>query len=79
MGDGLSITLEVYLPFRGRRLGWSGRETVPAGVTAGALPGLLGLTEPELVVLVNGRSVPETTPLRDGDDVAVLRQAEGGA
>lgn len=79
MGDGLSIHLEVYLPFRGQRLGWRGLETVPAGTTAGDLPGLLGLTEPELAVLVNGRNVPDATALCDGDDVAVLRQAEGGA
>ena len=78
MGDGLTIQLEVYLPFRGRRL-WRGDEQVPDGMTAGLLPAFLGLTEPELAVLVNGRYVPPETPLRAGDEVAVLRQAEGGA
>jgi sulfur carrier protein ThiS len=78
MGHGLTIHLEVYLPFRDQRL-WRGDETVPDGMTAGALPALLGLSEPELAVLVNGRYVPPETPLRTGDAVAVLRQAEGGA
>jgi sulfur carrier protein ThiS len=78
MGDRLTIHLEVYLPFRGRRL-WRGGEQVPDGTTAGALPALLGLTEPELAVLVNGRYVLPETQLRGGDEVAVLRQAEGGA
>lgn len=77
MGGGVTIHLEVYLPFRGRPR-WKGKELVPAGTTAGALPQLLGLTEPELAVLVNGRYFNEATPLAEGDEVAVLRQAEGG-
>lgn len=71
------IRLEVYLPFRGKRR-WRGEERVPAGTPAGALPALLGLSEPELAVLVNGRYRDESTPLAEGDEVAVLRQAEGG-
>ncbi len=77
MGDGVTIRLEVYLPFRKQRL-WRGEETVPAGLTAGELPAHLGLEEPELAVLVGGRAVPEETVLRQGDEVAILRQAEGG-
>lgn len=77
--DGVvTIRLEVYLPFRGRRV-WRGEETVPAGLTAGQLTACLGLTEPELTVLVGGRHVAEGTELRSGDEVAVLRHAEGGA
>lgn len=77
MGGGVTIRLEVYLPFRGQRR-WTGEEVVPAGTTAGALPGLLGMTEPELAVLVNGRCLDPATPLAEGDEVAILRQAEGG-
>lgn len=77
MGDGLSIRLEVYLPFRGRR-SWKGLEQVAAGTTPGALLERLALGEPELAVLVNGRNVPADHPLNDGDEVAILRHAEGG-
>lgn len=78
MGDGLTIQLEVYLPFREKGI-WRGEEAIPAGTTAAALLDLLALTEPELVVLVNGRHLPDGSCLRDGDEVAILRQAEGGA
>lgn len=74
---GIVIRLEVYVPFRGQRL-WRGEERIPTGTTAGALISLLGLTEPELAVLVNGRNLPAETILHTGDEVAVLRQAEGG-
>lgn len=77
MGAVVTIRLEVYLPFRGQRI-WRGAEAVPVGMTAGELAAYLGLTEPELAVLVNGRHLDEATPLRTGDEVAVLRQAEGG-
>lgn len=77
MGGGVRIRLEVYLPFRGRHR-WVGEEEVPAGMTAGSLPAHLGLTEPELAVLVGGRYVSADTVLTGGDEVAVLRQAEGG-
>ncbi|MFZ5817928.1 MAG: MoaD/ThiS family protein [Bacillota bacterium] len=73
----MRIRLEVYLPFRGRRR-WQGEELLPAGMTVGGLTAHLGLTEPELAVLVNGRYVEPQTPLSEGDEVAVLRQAEGG-
>jgi len=77
MGGGLTIHLEVYLPFRGRRR-WEGKEEVPVGTRAGDLPDLLGLTEPELAVLVNGRYANPDRELAAGDRVAVLRQSEGG-
>ncbi|MGE5675864.1 MAG: MoaD/ThiS family protein [Mycobacterium leprae] len=77
MGEGLSIRLEVYLPFRGHAP-WRGSELVPPGTTAGDLPELLGLTEPELAVLVNGRRCPPERPLRPDDAVAVLRPMCGG-
>lgn len=79
MGDGLtSIRLEVYLPFRGQRI-WRGDEPISPGMTVGALRARLSLPEPELAVLVNGRNAPDDTVLAPGDEVAVLRQAEGGA
>lgn len=78
MGRRIKIRLEVYLPFRGART-WRGEETLYAGTTAAGLLEQLALPEPELAVLVNGRSVPETTKLQEGDEVAVLRHAEGGA
>lgn len=77
MGAGLTIWLEVYLPFRGKRF-WKGHEQVAVGMTAGALLSQLALGEPELAVLVNGRNVPETFRLSPGDEVAILRHAEGG-
>jgi sulfur carrier protein ThiS len=77
MGGLLTIRLEVYLPFRGLRR-WAGEEPVPEGTTAGSIIAHLGLTEPELTVLVNGRYVEPETPLRAGDEVAILRQSEGG-
>lgn len=77
MGRGVTLHLEVYLPFRGAPR-WVGEEEVPAGLTAGDLPVHLGVVEPELAVLVNGRFVNPATPLVSGDRVAILRQAEGG-
>lgn len=77
MGDGLTIRLEVYVPFRGRRI-WRGEERVAMGTTVAQLLQALGLGEPELSVLVGGRLVSPGTALRQGDAVAVLRQAEGG-
>lgn len=77
MGRGLTIFLEVYLPFRGAHR-WEGKEVLPPGTRVGALPDLLGLTEPGLAILVNGRYVDEAWTLADGDQVAVLRQSEGG-
>jgi len=77
MGGGVTIHLEVYLPFRGERR-WAGRMDLPTGLTVGELVDHLGLAERELAVLVNGRYRPPETPLQAGDQVAVLRQAEGG-
>ena len=77
MADNIEIRLEVYLPFRGRRLG-RGVELVPAGTTAAGRLAHLDLQEPELAVLVGGRSVAPETLLRSGDEVAILRHAEGG-
>ena len=77
MGAGVTIRLEVFLPFRGRRT-WRGEEEVPGGTTAGALPTFLGLELPELAVLVGGRHVAEETLLQAGDDVVVIPRAEGG-
>lgn len=73
----MTIHLEVYLTFRGERR-WVGAESVPAGLTVGGLVAHLGLDEPELAVLVGGRYVDPATPLSEGDEVAILRQAEGG-
>ena len=77
MERGLIIHLEVYLPFRGKRR-WVGEENLPAGMTAGGLVAHLGLGETELVVLVGGRYVTPETPLSQGDQVAILRHADGG-
>ncbi len=77
MAGGVTIHLEVYVPLRGARR-WTGTESVPAGTTAGELPGLLGLDEPELAVLVNGRYAPPGRLLEEGDRVAILRPSEGG-
>lgn len=77
MDGGVTIRLEVYVSFRGQRT-WRGEEAVPTGLTAGRLAEHLGLTEPELAVLVNGRNVDDDTVLQPADEVAVLRQAEGG-
>jgi len=74
----ITIKLEVYLPFRGHRI-WRGDEEIVAGLTAGDLPASVGLSAPELAVLVGGRNVAEDTPLQEGDEVAILRQAEGGS
>lgn len=76
-GRGVRIRLEVYLPFRGQRR-WSGEEEIPPGMTVGQLPSHLGIREPDLAVLVGGRYAQTSQLLRDGDQVAVLRQAEGG-
>lgn len=77
MDGGVTVRLEVYLPFRGQRT-WRGAEHLAPGMTAGVLPAELGLDEPDLAVLVNGRHVPDETLLQPDDDVAVLRRAEGG-
>lgn len=77
MGRGVAIYLEVYLPFRGKPR-WEGEEVLPPGTRVGDLLALLGLTEPELAVLVNGRYVDDARCLAQGDRVAVLRQSEGG-
>lgn len=77
MGAGVTVRLEVYLPFRGRSV-WRGEDQVAEGTTVGGLVGALGLAEPELAVLLNGRWALPDTALQAGDLVAVLRQAEGG-
>ena len=77
MGERLSIRLEVYLPFRGRRM-WRGMEEVAAGTSLATLAAALDLREPELAILLNGRHRPPDTLLADGDEVAILRQSEGG-
>jgi sulfur carrier protein ThiS len=77
MEQTVTIRLEVYLPYRGARI-WRGAETVPAGTTLGALVERLALREPELAALLNGRHAPADSVLSEGDEVAVLRQAEGG-
>ncbi|BDG61080.1 MoaD/ThiS family protein [Caldinitratiruptor microaerophilus] len=74
----MRIRLEVYLPFRGERI-WRGEEDVPDGTTPAGLLERLGLKEPDLALLVNGRYVPPDRPLEDGAEVAILRRAEGGA
>jgi|GEM_PF-2280955 len=77
MGESVTIRLEVYLPFRGRRL-WRGEEAVPPGTTVDALLEGLHVQEPELAVVVNGRRAASSTVLQGGDEVAILRQVEGG-
>lgn len=77
MSEMIEIRLEVYLPFRGSRI-WRGSEQVPRGTRVGDLIELLQVSEPELAVLVNGRNLPEKRELEEGDEVAILRQAEGG-
>jgi sulfur carrier protein ThiS len=77
MAEAVTLRLEVYLPFRGSRM-WRGVHTVPAGTTADGLLASLQLGEPDLAVLVNGRRMPPDTVLQPGDEVAVLRHAEGG-
>lgn len=51
---------------------------MPRGTRVGDLIELLQVSEPELAVLVNGRNLPEKRELEEGDEVAILRQAEGG-
>lgn len=77
MGERVTIRLEVYLPFRGKRM-WRGDEQIAPGTTVGALTAALAIAEPELAVLVNGRRLPDDTQLQPGDEVAILRQSEGG-
>ncbi|MDF2630283.1 MAG: hypothetical protein K0R39_4114 [Symbiobacteriaceae bacterium] len=77
MGERLSIRLEVYLPFRGRRM-WRGLEEVAAGTTLGGLLTGLALPESDLATLLNGRYRPPDILLAEGDEVAILRQSEGG-
>ncbi|HYF94326.1 MAG TPA: MoaD/ThiS family protein [Symbiobacteriaceae bacterium] len=77
MGERLIIRLEVYLPFRGQRI-WRGDEAIAAGTTVADLRSALAIGEPELAVLVNGRHAKEEAVLADGDEVAILRQSEGG-
>lgn len=74
----MRIRLEVYLPFRGERI-WRGDEEVPEGITPAGLLEHLGLAEPDLAVLVDGRFAPADRPLREGAEVAILRRAEGGS
>lgn len=74
----MQICLEVYLNFRGRRI-WKGTEEVPDGTTPAQLLRLLGLDDqPELAVIVNGRHHDDHAPLAPGDEVAILRRADGG-
>lgn len=77
MADEVEILLEVYRPFRGARV-WRGKERVPVGMTVGHLLTHLKIWDPEMAVLVGGRSVAPETRLQSGDEVAILRQAEGG-
>ena len=77
MGAGLSINLEVFLSFRGQRM-WRGEDQLPVGTTVEALLSRLALGEPELAVLVNGRRAESHQVLQPGDQVAILRQVDGG-
>ncbi|HWI66324.1 MAG TPA: MoaD/ThiS family protein [Symbiobacteriaceae bacterium] len=77
MGERVTIQLEVYVPFRGRRI-WRGGEQVPAGTTVGTLLAALAITEGDLAVLVGGRHAAPTTILKGGEAVAILRQSDGG-
>ncbi|MCG0239474.1 MAG: MoaD/ThiS family protein [Bacillota bacterium] len=74
----MRIQLEVYLEFRGQRV-WKGEEEVPPGITPAGLLAHLGLDgRPDLAVIVDGRYWPETDPIPEGAEVAVLRRSEGG-
>lgn len=75
--DEIVCWLESYVPLRGKSI-WKGELRLPAGTTPMGLLRHLGLTEPELQVLVNGRNTAPERPLHTGDEVAVLRHAEGG-
>lgn len=77
MGERLIIRLEVYLPFRGQRI-WRGDEEIAAGITVADLRSALAVGEPELAVLVNGRHANDEVVLSANDEVAILRQSEGG-
>lgn len=69
--------VESYVPLYGKSI-WKGELRLPAGITPTGLLRHLGLTEPELQVLVNGRHALAEQVLENGDEVAVLRHAEGG-
>ncbi len=74
----MQIQLEVYLTFRGQRI-WKGTEEVPDGISPAALLRHLELDHhPELAVIVNGRHHDDDAALASGDEVAVLRRADGG-
>lgn len=74
----MELHLQIYLPFRGKRI-WKGTLDVPDDSTPGSLIRHLGLEiHPELTVLVNGRYRGDGHPLEPDDQVAILRQAEGG-
>lgn len=74
----MPVRLEVYVPFRGRRV-WKSEEQVPAGVSPATLLRSLGLESAgDLTVLVNGRYHAADQPIPPGAEVAVLRRSEGG-
>jgi len=73
----ITCWVESYVPLYGQSI-WKGELRLPAGTPPSGLLRRLGLSEPELQVIVNGRNSLADRPLQDGDEVAVLRHAEGG-
>jgi len=68
----LRVTLHGFPPPREREL------DLPAGARADDAPRALGI-RPELVLVFRGdRPLPGDEPLRDGDDLRVLRVVSGG-
>lgn len=77
MAGEVTVHLEVYVPLQGARR-WTGTASVPAGTTVAELPALVGLAEPDLVTLINGRNAAPDRVLAEGDQVVILRPSEGG-
>lgn len=81
MGAGVTtvrVHLEVWMPFRGKT-SWKGEEEVPQGITLRRLQERLGLTDPDVAGLVDGRYHAEDAPVPAGATVTFVHRHEGGA
>lgn len=73
----ITLSVECYVPLYGKTI-WKGEVQLPQGQTPADLLAHLGLPGAEMQVLVGGRYAPDDYVLQDRDEVAILRQAEGG-
>lgn len=76
--DTVVVQVEVFFRYRGQPL-HRGAEMMAAGATLGALRERMGLTQPHVAVLVNGRYAPPDAVLADGDLVSFVHRTEGGS